>query len=86
MQVLWDLELVETHRGKADEDCTADLQVDMITGALIEASATFLCRVISRILGESNAKFGNILDAFFGTMMVVAGKKVQNDCRYVPLY
>lgn len=70
---------METHIGKAEEDCTADLQVDMITGALIEAVATLLCRLVSRTLGESNAKFGNILDAFFATMMVVAGN-------YNPLY
>lgn len=68
------MELVETHVGKAYEDCTADLQVDMLSGALIEAVATCLCRLTSRTLCESNAKFGNVLDAFFGTMMVVAGK------------
>lgn len=45
----------------------------MMTGALIEAVATLLCRLVSRTLSESNAKFGNILDAFFATMMVVAG-------------
>lgn len=76
VQILWDLELVETHFGKADEDCTADLQVDMATGAVIEAVATCLCRLISRTLGESNAKFGNILDAFFGTLLVVAGNYI----------
>lgn len=59
--------------GKAYEECTADLQVDIISGALIEAAATCLCRLTSRILSETNAKFGNYLDAFFGTMMVVAG-------------
>lgn len=74
VEILWELELVETHAGKVYEDCTADLQVDMLTGALIEAVATCLCRLISRTLVESNAKFGNILDSFFATMMVVAGK------------
>ncbi|CAH1154730.1 unnamed protein product [Phaedon cochleariae] len=72
VQPIWELELVETHVDKAFEDCTADLQVDMITGALIEGFATCLCRLVSRALTESEAKLGNILDAFFGTMMVVA--------------
>ncbi|KAJ8946352.1 hypothetical protein NQ314_008909 [Rhamnusium bicolor] len=44
----------------------------MILGAIIEAVATCLCRLTSRVLSESDSKFGNILDAFFGTMMVVA--------------
>lgn len=72
VQVLWELELVETHRGRAYEECTADLQVDMIVGAVIEGVATCICRLISRTLSESNARFGTVLDAFFGTMMVVA--------------
>lgn len=69
--------------GRAYEDCTADLQVDMITGALIEGVATSLCRLISRALGETNAKFGHILDAFFGTMMVVAGKLTIIYCKII---
>ncbi|KAG5871906.1 hypothetical protein JTB14_017958 [Gonioctena quinquepunctata] len=69
---LWALEMVETHRGKAYEECVADLQVDFITGALIEGIATCLCRLVSRILGDSNIKFGSSIDAFFSTLMVVA--------------
>ncbi|KAJ8949772.1 hypothetical protein NQ318_019001 [Aromia moschata] len=72
VQILWALELVETHRGKAFEECTADLQVDMIAGAIIEGVATCICRLTSRILSETDTKFGSILDAFFATMMVVA--------------
>lgn len=81
VQVLWELELAETHRGRAYEDCTADLQVDMIVGAVIEGVATCICRLISRTLSESNAKFGSVLDAFFGTMMVVAGKATEIESR-----
>lgn len=73
VQILWSMELVETHRGRAIEECTADLQVDMIVGAVIEAIGTCLCRLTSRALSETNAKFASILDAFFATMMVVAG-------------
>ncbi|CAG9863814.1 unnamed protein product [Phyllotreta striolata] len=72
VQVLWSLELVETHIDKAYDDCTADLQVDMSVGALIEAIATCLCRLVSRLLSETDATYGNYFDAFFGTMMVVA--------------
>ncbi|CAH1107266.1 unnamed protein product [Psylliodes chrysocephalus] len=72
VQVLWSLELVETHIDKAYEDCTADLQVDMSVGAVIEAIATCLCRLVSRFLSETDAAFGSYFDAFFGTMMVVA--------------
>ncbi|CAH2011025.1 unnamed protein product [Acanthoscelides obtectus] len=74
VQVLWALELTETHQGKAYEDCTADLQVDMITGAIIEAVATCLCRLVSRTLSETEARLSTVFDAFFGTAMVVLGK------------
>ncbi|XP_030757663.1 aquaporin-11 [Sitophilus oryzae] len=72
IQVLWSLELVETHMDKAYEDCTADLQVDMISGAVIEATLTCFCRLASRILAETSWKYSHILDAVFGTLMVVA--------------
>jgi hypothetical protein len=68
------MELVETHLSKAFEECVADLQVHVIAGAIIEATGTCLCRLTSKFLSDTNAKFGNILDAFFATMMVVAGE------------
>ncbi|KAJ3645834.1 hypothetical protein Zmor_023461 [Zophobas morio] len=71
VQILWAMELVETHRSKAFEDCVADLQVHMLLGALIEAAGTCACRITSRFLSETGTKFGNVLDAFFSTMMVV---------------
>lgn len=49
------------------------LQVHMILGALVEAGATCLCRLFSRILGDLEPKFSNYIDAFFGTSLVVAG-------------
>ncbi|KAJ8982861.1 hypothetical protein NQ317_002268 [Molorchus minor] len=72
VQIIWALELVETHRGRAFEDCTADLQVDMILGAVIEGVATCLCRLTSRVLSETDAKYGGVFDAFFATALVVA--------------
>ncbi|XP_044272597.1 aquaporin-11 [Tribolium madens] len=72
VQILWAMELVETHRSKAFEDCMADLQVHMLVGAVIEAGGTCLCRLASRVLSDTQVKFANVLDAFFATMMVVA--------------
>ncbi|KAK9702153.1 hypothetical protein QE152_g30130 [Popillia japonica] len=72
IQVLWSFELVETHKGRAFEDCSTDLQVPVLVGAFIEGVATCACRVISKILGETNTRVSNILDAFFGTSLVVA--------------
>lgn len=69
------MELVETHRSKAFEDCVADLQVHVLAGAAIEAAGTCACRLASRCLSETDAKFAGVVDAFFATMMVVAGKK-----------
>lgn len=73
VQILWAMELVETHRGKAFEECVADLQVHMVVGAVIEAAATCLCRFTSKMLAAAQNRYANVLDAFFGTMMVVAG-------------
>ncbi|XP_022916869.1 aquaporin-11 [Onthophagus taurus] len=72
IQILWSLELVETHQGRAFEECSTDLQVSVILGSIIEGIATCICRIFSRILGETNSRMGNILDAFIGTLMVVA--------------
>ncbi|KAF7266554.1 hypothetical protein GWI33_020062 [Rhynchophorus ferrugineus] len=72
IQILWSFELVETHMNKAYEECTADLQVDMISGAIVEATLTCFCRLASKILGETSLKYSNIVDAIFGTLMVVA--------------
>lgn len=74
VQLLWSLELVETHRGKASEECVADLQVPMVIGAIIECVSTCICRLMSKTLAQTDARFGSVIDAFFGTLMVVAGK------------
>lgn len=72
VQLLWALEIVSTHKSKAFEDCTTDLQVPVIVGALVECAATCVCRIVSRGLAELEPRFGTILDAFVGTSMVVA--------------
>lgn len=74
IRLLWSLELVETHKGRAYEECVADLQVPMVIGAAIEGVSTCMCRIMSRVLADADSRFGTVLDAFFGTLMVVAGK------------
>ncbi|CAG9771076.1 unnamed protein product [Ceutorhynchus assimilis] len=71
VQLLWAMELVETHKDKAYEDCTADLQVDMVIGAIVECALTCACRVTSKILTEKSFKFSGVVDAAFSTAMVV---------------
>lgn len=72
VRVIWTIELAETHRGRAYEDCVADLTVPMAVGAAIEGLATFLCRIMSRTLSASSLRYANIFDAFFATTLVVA--------------
>jgi len=40
---------------------------------LIEGVATFLCRIVSKSIGELEPRFGGTMDAFIGTALVVAG-------------
>ncbi|XP_012267381.1 aquaporin-11 [Athalia rosae] len=72
IQLLWALEIVPTHKGRAFTDCTTDLQVPVIYGAFVECVATCICRVVSRALGELNPRFSTVLDSFIGTSLVVA--------------
>ena len=49
IQVLWALEIAETHVGRSHswmyDVCTADLTVPVLTGAFIEGVATLICRL-----------------------------------------
>lgn len=74
MQLLWAMELAETHKDKAYEECSADLQVDMVIGAIVECALTCLCRVVSKILAEKSFRFCGVVDAAFATTMVVLGE------------
>lgn len=42
---------------------------------MIEGVATFLCRIMSKIIAEFEPRFGGVLDAFIGTSLVVAGNR-----------
>lgn len=72
VQLYWGVEMVWTHEGRAFDDCTADLQVPMVWGALIECIATLLCRIASRALADSGLSFAPMLDSFISTSLVVA--------------
>ncbi|CAK1550393.1 unnamed protein product [Leptosia nina] len=72
VQMYWALEIADTHKDKAVEDCSADLQVPVLYGALVEGIATCLCRLASRALGDINPRFATGIDAFVGTSLVVA--------------
>ena len=68
------MELAATHMGRGVDDCSADLQVPVVFGFLIEAMLTCACRLFSRILGELEPKFSSAIDSFFATSMVILGK------------
>ncbi|CAH0720495.1 unnamed protein product, partial [Brenthis ino] len=72
VQMYWVLEIAETHKNKAFEDCTADLQVPVLYGAVVEGIATCICRIASRGLSDLNPRFSTAIDSFIGTSLVVA--------------
>lgn len=72
VQLLWSLEISETHHGRAFGDCFTDLQVPVLYGAAIEGSATCLCRMASKTLSEFKPRFSTAIDSFISTSLVVA--------------
>jgi len=69
---VWNLELSDYHVGKAQEDCTSDVQVTVLMGAVIEGVATCCCRVVSMLLSDVEPQYGSAIDSFIATSMVVA--------------
>ncbi|KOB79337.1 Aquaporin-12, partial [Operophtera brumata] len=72
VQMYWALEISDTHKDKAYEECRADLQVPVIYGAVVEGVATCMCRLASKSLGDLNPRFATAIDSFIGTSLVVA--------------
>ncbi|XP_018026270.1 aquaporin-11 [Hyalella azteca] len=70
---LWVMELAVTHVGRGVDVCSADLQVPVLYGFLIEMVLTCACRLVSRGLGELEPKYASYIDSFFATSMVVLG-------------
>ncbi|KPJ12876.1 hypothetical protein RR48_10506 [Papilio machaon] len=73
VQMYWALEISDTHKDRAYQECTADLQVPALYGAVVEGAATCLCRLTSRALADLSPRFATAIDAFIGTSLVVAG-------------
>ncbi|KPJ03841.1 Aquaporin-12 [Papilio xuthus] len=73
VQMYWALEISDTHKDRAYQECTADLQVPALYGAVVEGAATCLCRLASRALADLSPRFATAIDAFIGTSLVVAG-------------
>ncbi|XP_076067145.1 aquaporin isoform X2 [Oratosquilla oratoria] len=71
VKYLWMMEMAETHVGRGIDDCSADLQVPVMWGFLIECILTCACRLVSRALGELEPKYAGAIDSFFATSMVV---------------
>ena len=73
VRAVWWLELAAGHRGRWLEQCTADLQVSPLHGALVEGVAVLLCRLVARALSDRQHRFAAAIDSFCGTSLVVAG-------------
>ena len=62
IQILWSLEISETHVGRSHSAiynvCTADLTVPVLHGAVIEGVATMVCRLGSRLIAQRQPKGG----------------------------
>jgi aquaporin related protein len=74
--VLWSLEIAETHEGRSHSAvynvCAADLTVPVLHGALIEGTATLLCRLGSRLIAKKEPKYATAIDSFVATSLVCA--------------
>lgn len=74
IQVLWELEISETHVGRSHSAiynvCAADLTVPVLHGAVIEAVATLVCRLGSRLIAQREPKYAAAIDSFVATSMV----------------
>jgi aquaporin related protein len=75
VQLLWSIEITETHIGRSHSHiydvCTADLTVPVLTGAAIEAVATLVCRLGSRLIALKEPHYGTAIDSFIATTMVI---------------
>lgn len=76
IQILWSLEIAETHVGRSHSAiynvCTADLTVPVLHGAIIEGVATMICRLGSRLIAQREPKYATAIDSFVATAMVCA--------------
>jgi len=76
IQVLWSIEIAETHVGRSHSAiynvCSADLTVPVLHGAIIEGVATWVCRIGSRLIAMKEPQYATAIDSFVATSMVCA--------------
>lgn len=76
IQVLWGIEIAETHVGRSHSAiynvCSADLTVPVLHGAIIEGVATLVCRLGSRLITMKEPQYAVAIDSFVATSMVCA--------------
>jgi aquaporin related protein len=76
IQLLWSLEIAETHVGRSHSAvynvCSADLTVPVLHGAIIEGVATLICRLGSRLVALKEPQYATAVDSFIATSMVCA--------------
>merc|ERR1711872_949911 len=76
IQILWGLEIAETHVGRSHSAvynvCSADLTVPVLHGAIIEGVATLICRLGSRLVALKEPQYATAIDSFIATSMVCA--------------
>lgn len=77
IQILWNLEVAETHVGRSHSSawdiCSADLQIPVLYGAVVEGVATMLCRLTTKVLTDKEPQYSSAIDSFIATSLVVAG-------------
>merc|ERR1712088_983225 len=77
IQILWNLEVAETHVGRSHSSawdiCSADLQIPVLRGAIVEGVATMLCRLTTKVLTDKEPQYSSAIDSFIATSLVVAG-------------
>jgi len=76
VHLLWALEIAETHVGRSHSAvynvCSADLTVPVLHGFVIEAVATWVCRIGSRLVTMKEPQYATAVDSFISTSMVCA--------------
>merc|ERR1711997_1322071 len=76
IQILWNLEVAETHVSRSHsaawDKCSADLQIPVLYGAIVEGVATMLCRLTSKYLSDKEPQYAGAIDSFIATSLVVA--------------
>jgi len=77
IQILWNLEVAETHVGRSHsaawDKCSADLAIPVLHGCIVEGVATLLCRLTSKFLSDKEPQYSAAIDSFVATSLVVAG-------------